>query len=356
MKSILSNQEFLEFLVEGLSQRDLKHVVSHNAFGHKIEEVFITEARELVMLPEGLLEQNTIRWILEIRTPLSIRLTIFTHNVSEFKLRVVQAISELVKDGIDIPNLEHSVSVQELSFVNIQRLLDSLENWRDFAIRGSVNSQPQQKTKTRETTLTSFEHPSFTHSLTRHQGNSVHDVTSSDFSIDSIDHQSLHLNLRNAIKTYWTERYLARYLKTTPEKAREIARRIGVSREVCGREVLYFFNRLEALSKYFSHILKGILDELKIQYEETSQRLFFLPTLCLVVMFFDGNKEQLRFVAEDYARTHDVIFVVPERLRATIGRITDDYFQITPLARDHIFSLLQHTLKNRALITKSTQE
>lgn len=356
MKSVLSNQDFLEFLVEGLSQRDLKYVVSHNAFGRGIEEVFITEARELVMLPEELLEQNTIRWILEIRTPLSIRLTIFTHSVSEYKLRVAQAISELVKDGIDIPSLEHAVSIQELSFENLQRLLDSLENWRDFLIEGRAHSSPTQKTKIRETTLSSFESLPFTHSLTKRQGSSIHDVTSCDFGGDSIDYQSLHISLRNAIKTYWTERYLARFLKATPEKAREIARRIGVSREACGREVLYFFNRLEALSTYFSHILKGILDELKIQYEETSQRLFFLPKLCLVILFFDGDKEQLRLVAEDYARTHDVIFVVPERLRATIGRITDDYFQITPLARDHIFSLLQHILKNRTLVTKSTQE
>lgn len=237
MKSVLSIKDFLEFLLEGLSQRDLKYVVSHNAFGCRIGEVFITEARELVMISEELLEENTIRWILEIRTPLSMRLTIFTHNVPEYKLRVTRAISELLKDGIDIPNIEHVVSVQELSYENIQRLLDSLENWRDLVIGSKSCSSFAQKIKFRETTLSSFEPPSFTHSLTKRQGNSVHDVTSGDISNDSVDYQSLHISLRNAIKTYWTEQYLARFLKTTPEKARAIACRIGVSRELCGREV-----------------------------------------------------------------------------------------------------------------------
>jgi hypothetical protein len=357
MKSVLSIQDFLEFLVEGLNKRGLKHVVSHNAFGRKIGEVFITEARELVILPEELLDQDTIRWILEIRTPLSIRLTIFTQSVSEFKLRIMRAISKLVEDGIDIPNnLEHIVSVQDLTYENIMRYLDSLENWRDIAIGSRVDSRFEKPTRLREETPPPVESTLLAYSPTIDKESTTHDGTSEEISSDSIDYQSLHMNLRNAIKTYWTERYLARYLKETPEKAREVARRIGLTRELCGREPLYFFNRAEALSKYFSHILKGILDELKIKFEETSQRLFFLPQLSLVVMFFDGEKEQLRFIAEDYARTHDVIFVVPERLRATIGRITDDYFQVTPLARDHIFSLLQHIMKNRALLTKSSQE
>jgi hypothetical protein len=349
MKSVLSNKEFLDFFVEGLSQRDLQFVVSHNAFGRKIGEVFITEARELVMIPEELLDQDTIRWIIEIRTPLSIRLTIFTQSVSEYKLRVTRAISELVAAGIDIPNIDHVVSVQRLSFENLQRLLDSLANWRDLKIGSKAQFASDQKAIISEAPFPPSKLPSSTPSFTRHKDGSIDEETLDE---TTIDYQSVHISLRNSIKTYWTERYLARFLKTTPENAREIARRAGVSRELCGREALYFFNRSEALSTYFSHILKGILDELNIQFEVTSQRLFFLPQLHLVVMFFEGDKEQLRLIAEDFARTHDVIFVVPERLRATIGRITDDYFQVIPLARDHIFSLLQQMLKKRPRLGK----
>jgi hypothetical protein len=157
------------------------------------------------------------------------------------------------------------------------------------------------------------------------------------------------MQLRNAIKTYWTERYLARFLNLSVEKAREMAQRIGIGREVCGQEILYFFERPKALRAYFVHLVKGLLEELGFRYEEGPDQAFFLPEFSLAVMFFDGSKEQLRILAEDYARSYDLIFVVPEQLRITIGRIQDDLFRVIPLARNHIASALRGLAQQSSL-------
>jgi hypothetical protein len=58
-------------------------------------------------------------------------------------------------------------------------------------------------------------------------------------------------------------------------------------------------------------------------------------------VFFDGEKERIQILAENYARSYDLMFVVPEQLRITVGRIPDDFFRVIPLTRTHIAGALR---------------
>jgi len=345
MASLVSVQSFVEGLTEGLKERGFSFAISRGTLGYQLSEIFIEEARELILIPEGILNQDSIRWILEIRTPIRIRLTIFTNDVTEYRLRIMRAVSDLKGDGILIPNVEDAISIQELSNRNLVRLLESLENWHDLRISGRPLPRENPASRTATTTR------GFARVASEQDGaapcleNGV--LIRSDASAET--HTDLHMQLRNAIRTYWTERYLSRFLNLSIEKAREMAQRIGIGREVCGQEILYFFDRSKALRAYFVHLLKGILEELGFRYEEGPNQAFFLPEFSLAVVFSDGNREQLQILAEDYARSYDLIFVVPEQLRLTIGRIQDDLFRVIPLTRNHIAGALRGLVQQSAL-------
>jgi hypothetical protein len=159
--------------------------------------------------------------------------------------------------------------------------------------------------------------------------------------------EDLHIHLRNAIKTYWTERYFARYMNIPSKKLKELADRIGMQREVCGQETLYFFNRKKALGTYFAHIIKCILDELNLKYQETSMHGYLLPDLHLRLLFFDGEAEQLKILASEYVNNFDLIVITHEALRKTIGLIQDDVFKIIPLDQDKIKTALIRIIRQR---------
>jgi hypothetical protein len=345
MASFVSVQSFVEGLIQGLKERGISFVISRGTLGCQLSEIFIEEARELILIPEGVLSQDSIRWILEIRTPIGIRLTIFTNEVTEYRLRVMRAVSDLKEDGVLIPNVEDAISIQELSNRDLVRLLESLENWHDLKTSGRPLPRENCASRTAITTRSFAKAASEQGDPPPCLENGV--LIRSDASPET--HSDLHMQLRNAIKTYWTERYLTRFLSLSVEKAREMAQRIGIGREVCGQEILYFFDRPKALRAYFVHLLKGVLEELGLRYEEELDRAFFLPEFSLAVVFFDGNKEQLQILAEDYARSYDLIFVVPEQMRITIGRIQDDLFRVIPLTRNHIASALRGLAQQGAL-------
>jgi hypothetical protein len=337
MASPISVQSFVDALLEGLRECNAKFVISRGTLRCQLSEVFIEEANELILIPEGLLSQDSIHWTLEIRTPLKIRLTIFTNEVTEYKLRVARAVADLREDGIVIPNVENAISIQELSNRNLARLLESLENWHDLKTSG--RRLPRQDcagpapSKIRNSAGAPSERVPAAWCLG--SGVPIHGDVSPERQTD------LYMQLRDAIKTYWTERYLMKFLNLPAEKARETARRIGIDHEVCGQEILYFFDRSKALRTYFVHLVKGSLEELGFHYEEGPNQAFFLPEFNLVVVFLDGDKEQLQILAEEYARSYDLLFVVPEQLRITIGRIPDDFFRVIPLTRACIASTLR---------------
>jgi hypothetical protein len=131
------------------------------------------------------------------------------------------------------------------------------------------------------------------------------------------------------------------------ENVKEIAKRIGIQREVCGKDTLYFFDRSKALETYFVHVVKGLLTDLGLQYRETAKHDFFLPELQLGLHFFDGEKEQLKIFTGEYANNHNLIIVVSEVLRREIGRIQDDFFQVLPLDQDKIKETLIKTIRQR---------
>jgi hypothetical protein len=131
------------------------------------------------------------------------------------------------------------------------------------------------------------------------------------------------------------------------QKVKELSKRIGIQQEVCGTDTLYFFDRKKALETYFKHIIKGILDELNMKYQETSKHDFFLPELHLTLHFFDGEKEQFKILADAYAQNHDLIVIVPETLRRNIGWIQDKFFQVLPLNQDKIKSALIRVISQR---------
>lgn len=318
-----SIQEYIGAFLGSLKNRCIDFVLSEDALGCKLTEVYITEAQELVLFPLAHIDIETLRWILEIRTPLKARMKFFIREAAELKNKVLQVVSELKAEGIDIPNAANSISVHELTETNLSWFLDSLENWskpsndrRSLPLLQTLNSKEVQKSQ---------EPPSSR----------------------SEKHDNLYLHLRNAIKTYWTQRYLTRYLNIPSESVKELSKRIGIQCERCGSETLYFFERSKALETYFKHIIKGILDELSLQYREASNHVFFLSDLHLVLYFFDGEKEQLKILAREYADKHNVIIVVPETLRRTIDHHRDDFFQILPLDQEKIKRSLQKMVRQR---------
>jgi hypothetical protein len=337
MASVIPVKDFIEALAEGLKERKIDFAVSLSTPAYQVSEIFIEEARELILVPESLLSQDSIRWILENRTPIRICLTIFTSEVTECKLRVMRVVSDLRKEGVEIPNVEDAISIQELSDRNLVRLLESLYNWHDLKISGRPlpqrNCAKSSPTTARPSGSMEAEHVEAVPC--------VEDASAIQQCGSPRTHADLYVQLRNGIKTYWTERYLTRFLKLSPEEAREIAQRVGMCREACGHEILYFFDRTKALRAYFVHLVKGVLEELGIRYEERPDQRFLVPDCSLAVLFFDGNREELQVLAEDYARSYDLIFVVPEQLRVTIGRIQDDFFRVIPLARYQIVNALR---------------
>jgi hypothetical protein len=303
-------------LIQGLQKHNIDFVLSDVALGCPLTEVYITQVQELILFPPKQIDSATLQWILEIRTPLKVRLTFFSEDLTNLKLQLTRALSTVQKNGLPIPNLGRAISIQELSKENIQRLLESLENW----VTLSANGRPLPAILPE-----------------KNEGSNP----------PQLEHKDLHVHLRNAIKTYWTERYLARYLNTPIENVKKITKKIGIQREVCGREILYFFERSKALSTYFTHIVKGILTELELQFKETLTHEFYLPDLQLGLYFFDGEIDQLQILAGECATNHDLIIVVPEPLRRNIGRIQDAFFQILPLDQERIKSTLKRTVQQR---------
>ena len=133
-------QEFVSSLLNGLKNRGLDFVVSEDALGCQLTEIYITELQELVFFPLQHLSVETLRWILEVRTPLKVRMTFFTNDVGELKAQLKQAVSEIKSVGINIPNIDDAISVQKLSEINISRLLESLEKWLQLKIDGRAIS------------------------------------------------------------------------------------------------------------------------------------------------------------------------------------------------------------------------
>ena len=241
-----SLQDYTSVFIKGLKKRGIDFVISQDALGCQITEIFITEAKELILFSTKQLNVSTIRWVLQIRTPLKVRLTFFVPEPTKFKLQLMRAVSELKQNVLEIPNIEYAISVQELTTANLHRFIDSLENW--FQIK--TNGRPLPFLKALKSPIP------------------PRNTTDEPFSKKQKD---LYVHLRNAIKTYWTERYFSRYLNSPSENVKEVAKRIGVQREVCGHEILYFFDRSKALGTYFDHIIKGILKELDLQFQETSR-------------------------------------------------------------------------------------
>jgi hypothetical protein len=131
------------------------------------------------------------------------------------------------------------------------------------------------------------------------------------------------------------------------QKLKALAKRLGIQREVCGHDTLYFFNREKALEKYFIHITKAVLDELNLKYKETSTQAFFLPDLQLTLHLFDGEKEHLRILAGESAQNRDLIVIAPDTLRRRLGVKQDDLFQILPLDKDKIKNALMRIARQR---------
>lgn len=317
------DQEFISDLLTGLKTRGLDFIVSENALGCQLTEVYITEAQELILFPLRRLNVETLRWILEVRTPLKVRMTFFTSKVRELKVQLMRAISGLKSEGINIPNIEHAISVQELTETNVSRLLESLETGLQLNIDGRT-IPPNQISKSDDLSDSSTKTPTF-----------------------SEKRQIFYLHLKNAIKTYWTERYFTRYLNIPLQNAKSLAKQIGIQYEVCGQETLYFFERQKALEKYFIHIMKGILEKLSLQYQETPHHTFFIPPLRLALHLFDGEKDQLKILANDCANNYDTIIVVPEALQRNIGRFQGDFFQVLPLDQKRIKEALKRVVRQR---------
>lgn len=321
MTTAISIHDFFSKLINGLKERKIEFVVAQDSLGCELDEVYISDANELVIFPKRMLDQITIQWLLTIRTPLKVRLTIFTSDVTEIKLRVVRAVTQLKQDGIEIPNIKHAISIQKLTDLNLQRLLDSLENWHMI----KTNGRPFP--------------------LSQHEQSKHYSGLTKDNPLTLDKYQDLHIHLRNVIKTYWTKYYLAKYLNCSPLNIKDLVKRIGIQFELCGGETIYFFNRTKALKTYFSHILKGILNGLNLQYQETASSDFRVPNLRLAIFFFDGEKEDLRILAEEYVKTLNLIVVVPEKLRIKIGKIQDDLFQVIALDKSKIQSVLEQLVR-----------
>lgn len=318
----LQISDYISELVQNLKNHNIEFVVSEEALGCDITEVYVTEAHELLLFPNNQLDTDSIQWILRVRTPLKVRITFFSTDISELKIRLLDAIDELRKDGLDIPQLQQAISIQELTKENIQRISDSFVNW---------------------TYLKSIERP-----LPQLQTSRISSKTKEDDQHLIIQKQEdIHLHLRNAIKTYWTERYFAKYMNLPSQKLRALAKRLGIHCEVCGHDTLYFFNRGKALEKYFIHITKAVLDELNLKYKETSTQAFFLPDLQLTLHFFDGEREQLRTLAGESTQNRDLIVIVPDTLLRRLGVKQGAFLQILPLDQDKIKNALMRIVRQR---------
>ncbi|MFX1318973.1 MAG: hypothetical protein ACFE9D_03640 [Promethearchaeota archaeon] len=321
----MSDQSIVNYvtkLIRGLETRGIDFVVSEGALGCNVTEIFVTEAHELIIFPLDSLDTVSIQWILQVRTPLNIRITLFSSEVPKLKIQVCNAIKKLTQDGVEIPQTQQSLSIQDLTETNINRFLGSLENWANI----KTNGRPLPDVKISKSLPESEEEYSSSNEQNR---------------------EDLHVHLRNAIKTYWTERYFARYMSIPLQKVKELAEKIGIQREVCGHETLYFFNRKRALETYFAHIIKCILNELNLKYQETSMHDFSLPDLHLRIHFFEGEKEQLKILASEYVQNRDLIVITPESLRKAIGLIQDDIFQVMPLDQDKIKATLIKIVRQR---------
>jgi hypothetical protein len=316
----LSITDCISLLIQGLESNKIDFVFSEHALGCEITELYVTEAYELILFPKNQLDIESIQWILRVRTPLKVRITIFSSEVSALKIRLLSAINRLKREGLLIPQTEGAISVQELTEDNIKRLLSSFERWS--------NEKSDRNEHDQKDTITSSTKKSPIASIEQQQ-------------------EDLYAHLRFAIKTYWTERYFARYMNIPSKKVKELAERIGMQYEVCGTHTLYFFDRKKALETYFEHVIKGILDELNIKYQKTSNHGFILPALHLTLHFFDGEEERLKIRASEYAQNRDLIVIVPETLRRTIGRIQDDFFQVLPLNQEKIKSALIRVIRQR---------
>ena len=205
----LSVSNFITKLIQGLGAKNIDFVVSEDALGCNVTEVFVTRAQELFLFPIEPLDTASIQWILQIRSPLKVRITIFTPHVSELRIRILSAINKLKKNGLEIPHSEQAITIQNLSEKNIQNLIDSLEHWTNQKINDKSISLKQT-------------YPTSSRPAINNQGS------------NESEKEQLHLHLRNAIKSYWTERYLARYLNIPSQKVVELANRIGIQWEKCG--------------------------------------------------------------------------------------------------------------------------
>lgn len=318
--SRLSITKYVSILIDGLAARNIDYVMSDDALGCHVTEVYVTEAQALILFPENQLDTEAIQWILQVRTPLSVRITFFSQDVSKLEINLLKAINELKQSGLEVPQIEHSISVQNLAKNNIQRLLDSLE--KRTSLKGNGRFPPLVQTSM----------------ISNPQKNAIEAKNEKQ--------EELHNHFRNAIKTYWTERYFARYVNIPSQKLRILAKRIGIQHETCGHETLYFFDRKKALATYFKHIIKGILDELKLKYQEINQD-FFLPDLNLTLHFFHGEKESLRIPTNRYAKNRNLLVITPETLQRNIGQIQDAFFQVLPLDQDKIKRALIKIIQQR---------
>ncbi len=353
MTAPLSSQDFLEELIRGLQKRSINFVVAQNSLGYDLDEIFITDLHELIILVNKLLDVDAVRWVLELRTPLNLRITFFTENVNEFKLRILRAVSQLEKEGIQLNTLEQILSVQYPTAKNLHLILGSLEKWCETkygkaAIPQIDFSTHSQKSPRSSTTESTFQNP------IPFQPN-TQTPSSHEASLIKASNQDLSLQLQNAIKTYWTEKYLARYLKISQLQLKELTKTFDIQREVCGHDVLYFFDRPLALKTYFNHILKGIFDEFSLKYEEISRQVFFLPNHKIAIIFFDGGKDQLEGLAEDLIQRYSIIFVVPEKRKLDLAKLQREQVQVIPLAYNQVRNTLAHLAHrstNYALILK----
>ena len=317
-----SISKYITKLTQGLETRGIDFVFSEGALGCNVTEIFVTEAHELIIFPLGSLDPGSIQWILQVRTPLNIRITLFSTNASKLKIQVLNAIKKLTQNGLEIPLTPQLLSIQDLTETNINRILDSLENLVNIKTNG--RPFPDVKTST-----------------------SLPESEEENRAANGQKREDIHVHLRNAIKTYWTERYFARYMSIPLQKVKELAERIGIQREVCGQETLYFFNRKKALETYFAHIIKYILNELNLKYLETSMHDFSLPDLHLRIHFFDGEKEHLKILASEYVQNRNLIVITPESIHKTIELIQDDIFLVMPLDQDKIKTALTKIVRQR---------
>lgn len=314
---------YIAKLIQGLRIQNIDFILSENALGCLITEVYITEAHELIMFPDDQLDTIALQWVLQVRTPLKVRIIIFSAEASKLKTQLANAINKLRLEGLEISQTEHAISIQELTEENIQLLLNSLEK------RINIISNESQSPQIQNPAIPSIK------------------PSKKNYSSSNQIQGDLYTHLRNAIKTYWTERYFARYMNFPSEKVKDLAEQIGIQHEVCGKDVLYFFDRKKALETYYKHIIKGMLDELNLKYRETSQHDFFLPELNLTLRFFNDEIEQLERVGVGAVKNRNLIIIAPKALQRNIEQIPDAFFQVLPLDQDKIKAVLIRAIRRR---------